>query len=260
VSVTGGSSTPTGTVSVTGADVNCTITLSGGMGSCVGIVFNTAGPTKLITATYNGDATHFSSSGTRSQAVGQTTSVTTITTTSPNPSATGQSVAVTVTVTGAGVAPTGTVNITGADTNCSITLASGTGSCNVIFATAAGSPKTLTATYVGDTNYLTSTGTATQTVNPGPVSMIVRFYTEPSVAGNSVTVGVQLYGAGVLPTGTVVISGADSAPCTITLSAGSGSCYPVTFTTAGVRTITFTYSGDANYTGLVVTRDHVVNP
>jgi uncharacterized protein len=107
--------------------------------------------------------------------------------------------------------------------------------------------------------YTTSTGTLAHTVNVGPVTMFTRFYVEPSLAGNSITAGVQVNGLGVFPTGTVTISGADSAPCTFTLSAGSGSCYPVTFTTPGTKTITFTYSGDANYLPIIVTSIHIVN-
>jgi hypothetical protein len=56
VTVTGGSSTPTGTVGITGTDANCQITLSGGAGSC-NVTFTSTG-SKTITATYNGDATH----------------------------------------------------------------------------------------------------------------------------------------------------------------------------------------------------------
>jgi hypothetical protein len=50
VSVVGGITTPTGSVSVTGANTNCTITLSNGVGSCQ-VRFTSTG-TKTITATY----------------------------------------------------------------------------------------------------------------------------------------------------------------------------------------------------------------
>jgi hypothetical protein len=81
----------------------------------------------------------------------------TITADAPEPSVTGQAVAVTVTVTGESGTPTGTVSITGANTNCSIILAGGTGNCNIIF-TSAGA-KTITATYSGDATYAGSTDT-----------------------------------------------------------------------------------------------------
>ncbi len=67
VTVTGTGATPTGTVDITGADTNCTITLSGGAGSC-NAVFTSSG-NKTITATYNGDLAHNSSSDTDSHDV-----------------------------------------------------------------------------------------------------------------------------------------------------------------------------------------------
>lgn len=56
VNVTGSMSVPTGTVSITGADTNCTITLAGGSGYC-NVVFKAPG-NRTITATYNGDVFH----------------------------------------------------------------------------------------------------------------------------------------------------------------------------------------------------------
>jgi hypothetical protein len=56
--VTSVGTTPTGTVSITGANTNCQITLAGGSGSC-NVTFTTAG-TKTLTATYNGDLNHAS--------------------------------------------------------------------------------------------------------------------------------------------------------------------------------------------------------
>lgn len=165
VAVTG-SSTPTGTVAITGANTNCTITLSGGTGSCV-VVFNSVG-NKTITATYTPDSTAFNpSSDTESHTVQLAPTTTTITTDSPDPSDIGQSVNVTVTVTG-GTTPTGTVAITGADTNCNITLSGGTGSCNVIFS--AGGTRTLNATYSGDSTHSPSNDAESHTVIQPPVA------------------------------------------------------------------------------------------
>ena len=60
VTVTGGTTTPTGTVDIdAGGNARCTITLAGGAGSCP-INFNSLGM-KTINARYNGDSTHQSS-------------------------------------------------------------------------------------------------------------------------------------------------------------------------------------------------------
>ncbi|MCQ3939330.1 MAG: hypothetical protein DPW18_20140, partial [Chloroflexi bacterium] len=67
VTVSGGSSTPVGTVDIIGADTNCTVTLSDGTGSC-DVVFTSSG-NKTLTATYNGDLSHSSSADTETHLV-----------------------------------------------------------------------------------------------------------------------------------------------------------------------------------------------
>jgi hypothetical protein len=64
VSVTVGGSgplAPTGTVNITGADINCVILLAGGIGNC-SVAFNTTGH-KILAATYSGDFQYPPSSG-----------------------------------------------------------------------------------------------------------------------------------------------------------------------------------------------------
>lgn len=252
VTVTGSGASPTGTVVITGADVNCTITLAGGSGSCT-VTFHTVG-TKTITATYSGDASNASSSDTESHTVQKGNSTTTITADTPDPSGVGASITVSVTVSGAGATPTGLVLITGADTTCFISLSGGSGSCSVVFNTAGS--KTLYATYSGDANYNGSGDTESHTVKYLSTTTITGDVPNPSTPGQSVAIGVQVTGSGATPTGTVTISGAD-VNCTITLAAGSGSCN-IVFNTTGSKTITATYSGDANYAPSSATKAHSV--
>ncbi|MEP7137304.1 MAG: Ig-like domain repeat protein [Chloroflexota bacterium] len=255
VTVTGGTLTPTGTVSITGADTNCTISLASGTGSC-NIVFNSGGA-KVITAIYNGDSTHaVSNPATAAHTVNYAT-VTTITAHTPDPSTTNQNVAVTVTVTSGLAIPNGqTVTITGANTNCTVTLTNGAGSCNVVF-TSTGT-KTLTATYGGDVNHMSSNSTALHDVlvNNDTITRITSLSPEPSVITQSVTVSVKVIGLTAL-TGTVTITGGD-APCTTgNLINGTGSC-TVSFATAGVKSLTASYiPGDHNPSSGTAT--HTVN-
>ncbi len=253
VSVLGLGVTPTGTVAITGADTNCTITLSSGIGSC-NVVFNTAGA-KTLVATYNGDTNYTGSSGSASHTVSQGATTTTITADTPDPSVPFQTVAVSVTVSGAGTLPTGTVAITGADTNCTITLASGSGSCNAVFITEGA--KTLTATYSGDGNYTGSSGSASHTVKNATTTTITADAPDPSTPGQTVAVSVTVSSGGTTPTGTVAITGADT-NCIVTLVAGSGSCN-VVFNTAGAKTLTATYNGDSLNLGSMDTEGHTVN-
>jgi hypothetical protein len=166
VSVSGAGGPPTGTVTITGADVNCTITLAGGTGSCA-VQFNSGGA-KLLKAVYNGeDPNYLGSSGTATHTVRQGETVTTITGDTPDPSAPYASILVTVNV--AAVAPgvnipTGTVaiNSIGYPSVCTVTLVDGTGSCSVFF-TSAGAV-TITAWYSGDSTYLPSWVTELHTI------------------------------------------------------------------------------------------------
>ncbi len=273
--VLGGGVSPTGTVSVTGADVNCTATLSGGAGSC-NIVFNTIGP-KVITATYNGDSNYLGSVGVTptSPTIGfhdvLNVSTTTITSFSPEPSTPGNpapAVTVNFKVTGAGPIPTGNVSITGQDAGCAAPVAlggTGTGSCTVFF-TSAGA-KLLTATYAGDTVYSPSSGTGSHTVNKATSTTLIvgPVAPEPSLINQSVLVSVLVTGVtgAVDRTGTVAItlSGGQTSTCTavVPLSPGLATCN-VVFTAAGTFTITAIYSGDGNYlTSTDSTYVHTVN-
>ncbi len=97
--------------------------------------------------------------------VKQASSITAISSASPNPSSVNQPVVVNFSVGGSGGVPTGTVTVT-ANTGetCSGLLTNGAGSCSLTF-TATGSPK-LTAIYSGDSNFKASNSAKLiQTVN-----------------------------------------------------------------------------------------------
>ncbi|HSG45183.1 MAG TPA: Ig-like domain repeat protein [Anaerolineales bacterium] len=260
VTVTGPTLIPTGAVAVTANDgTTCTVTLSGGTGSC-DMTFLTAG-TKSIIAAYTGDADHNPSSSTsESHTVNKSATVTTIISHAPEPSEINESVAVTVTVTGGLTTPTGTVDITGADTNCTATLdASGTGSCNVVFSS--DGLKTIIATYSGDTDHATSNKSALHNVikDKQTVTYITSDNPDPSQAGQAVNVSVTVAGLGTIPTGDVTVTTSDGQTCTISLSGGSGSC-SVTFTTVGAKTIFASYtSDDADHDGSSDSEPHSVD-
>jgi hypothetical protein len=246
---------PSGTVNITGADTNCSILLAGGSGSC-SVTFNTVG-TKTLTATYSGDLNYASSLGTASHTVAKGSTTTIITADNPDPSVPSQPVAVTVTVFGAGAAPTGTVGITGADINCTVILVGGTGSCNAVFYTIGA--KTLTATYSGDSNYFSSTDTEAHTVKNVSTTTITLDAPDPSFPGGLVTVNFTVSGVGPVPTGTVTITGQESGcAAPVVLAGGSGTC-TLTYNTAGAKILTATYSGDAVYAPSVGAASHTVN-
>ena len=95
-------------------------------------------------------------------------------------------------------------------------------------------------------------------VGPNSTTTTIKTDTpDPSTPGQAVAVSVSVSGSGTTPTGTVAITGADT-NCTISLASGSGSCNAV-FNTVGAKTITATYSGDANYVSSVGTASHTVS-
>ena len=73
VSVPSGKQAATGTVNITGANINCSLTLSAGKGSCT-VKFTSTG-SKGLAATYLGDNTHAGSSGSTSHLVTTTTAI-----------------------------------------------------------------------------------------------------------------------------------------------------------------------------------------
>jgi hypothetical protein len=163
ITVTSGTTAITGNVPITGADVNCVVTLSAGSGSCA-VIFTKAGD-KTLTATYSGDATYGGSSDSEAHAVKANTH-TTIVADTPDPSAINQVVTVGVTVSGGPTTPTGTVSISGADVNCVITLYAGSGTCNANFTS--GGAKILMATYNGNATHARSSDNEGHQVIPGP--------------------------------------------------------------------------------------------
>ena len=155
--------TPTGTVTISGA--NCQITLSSGKGSCTlpAAYFN-AGNRQMV-ATYNG-----SSDFRHSASAKETITIATETTTTSLKLSAAQvtygdeqveQLSVSVSPQYAGTTPTGTVTISGA--NCQITLSSGKGSCTLPLAYFNVGNRKMVATYLGSSNFRHS-ASATQTI------------------------------------------------------------------------------------------------
>ena len=177
VRVTGG--TPTGTVEISGADVNCQITLNNGEGSCT-VIFSNAG-FPVITAFYSGDDDHLASSDTEDHTVTLINTTTTILSDLPDFSLEDQPFEVVVQVNGS-ITPTGTVTVDGGgNVRCTITLNNGAGSCPLSYRSAGN--YTLTATYNGSASHLPSSdtephqvlvATPTPTITPSPTLVPTR--------------------------------------------------------------------------------------
>jgi CSLREA domain-containing protein/uncharacterized repeat protein (TIGR01451 family) len=245
-SVTGSGGTPTGNVTMSDGTASCTGTVAAG--SC-SITFTTAGA-KTLTATYAGD-TNFNGSTSAGVAhqVNQAGTTTTITADTPDPSTQGQAVTVNFTVVasapGAGT-PTGNVTVSDGVDSCSGTVAAG--SCSITLSTTGN--RTLTATYAGDTNFSGSASAgAAHTVNPpaktDTTTTITSDNPDPSVVGQSVTINFTVTASSGTPTGNVTVTDGTQS-CSGTVAAGSCT---ITFSSPGAKTLTATYTGDANFNG-----------
>ncbi len=250
-----GTTIPSGTVNITGADVNCPpITLlPDGTGSCVVnfTTFSGSGDqeSRTISAVYTGDDKHNPSGDNKSHTVEKAATEIDEIIVTPEPSLVGGTVTVSVKVISSnpwGGTPTDTVTITGGDgtvPTCSRALSSGEMNCNINFSTAGN--KTITVTYEGDTTHKGISDTATHDViNPeDTITSITSHLPNPSRIGETVTVNFAVTGSST-PTGTVTVTGQDqgcAAP--VTLSGGTGNCQ-VIFNSAGGKTLTATYTPD----------------
>ncbi|MFE5118958.1 Ig-like domain repeat protein [Streptomyces sp. NPDC056669] len=268
-----GAGTPTGPVTIDFGDGTPPVTaeLVAGSASVVHAYTSTAGSPYTISAEYGGDTDFAPSENTIEHAVAPA-ATTTVVSSSPSPSAVGQSVTLIARVApvppGAG-APTGTITFDFGDGSgpATATIAGGVATTTHAFTSTAGSPYTVTATYGGDDNFATSAGTTVHQVevSVSATSTTVSSTPDPSVAGQSVTVSATV---AVLPpaagtaTGTVTFHFGDGSPTvTVPLTGDTATTSHVyTSTTGSPYTITATYSGDDDFTGSTGLDTQAVTP
>jgi hypothetical protein len=230
---------PTGTITITSGGVTLgsgTITSSNGTVTITTTVLPFG--SDLITATYNGDATNNSATGTTTHTVTKASPTETLAS-SVNPSTFNQSVTFTATLP---TNVTGTVTFTnGATVLGTSTVTNGVATLATSTLPAGGD--SITATYNGDSNNSTATASLTQTVNKTTPPITVTT-SGPSTSGAPVTITTTLPPG---TTGTVTVTSGGT-------TLGSGPVNPttgtVTITTTtlpvGSDPITATYGGDSN--------------
>ena len=255
VTTTGGTGTPTGSVSfMDGSSVIGTGTLFGGVATITTSSLATGNHT--ISARYAGSGPIKGSTGSMTGNPQVVTGLPTATAvaSSQNPSVAGHSVTFTATVTptsGSGT-PTGTVTfLDGGSQIGTGTLINGIAS----FTTSALSvgSHTITTSYGGDSTFAGGTGSLTG--NPQVITAIATTTTvassqNPSVVGQSVTFTATVTptsGSGT-PTGTVTFLDGGSQIGTGTLTNGVAS-FATSALNVGSHTITTSYGGDSTFTG-----------
>jgi subtilase family serine protease len=270
ISVTGGSGTPTGTVTLSGGSYNSGALTLAANGSCTAAsctftipAYSLAIGTDILAVTYSGDSTYArtTNSSTTVQVNGLAATV------NVNPSSTSifsnqqltvsGTVVCTTSCTGAPT-PTGTVTLTGGGYTSAVqTLVGGAYSFTIPYnSLAGGNPDVLSVTYSGNSTYVSEIGTTnvvvtyvtalTPTVTVTPASGTLD-------SGQSLSVTVKVTGSGATPTGTVTLSSGKYNSGAQTLGAGScaaSGCaitIPANSLNAGTDTLTANYSGDPNY-------------
>jgi len=268
---TEGNGTPSGSVTVSDGSSTCQFTLApvgvnsaNATGSCslASSLSGSGAETKLLTATYSGDAQFGPSTGTALHDVNPVLASTTtlITSDAPDPSTSGQAYTVTVSVADdAGlVTPTGTVivrdQLSGGST-CTVTL-SGTstgvagGSCAL--ASSAGA-KTLRATYSGDAAFASSVDQDAHQVNAAVTPQTITFgaLADKTYGDAPFTVSAT-GGASGNP---VTFTAAPAAVCT----AGGTNGSTITIQGSGTCSVSADQAGNASYGAApTVTRSFIV--
>ncbi len=282
--------TPTGTVSFSdGVTQLCTgVVLSGSGGSAQAQCTEpgsamTAGAHSIIATYSNTGDPNFtgSTSPAFTQSVNKDSTTVAVMSNPNSPSSGGVAVTYSATVTAgtsATLSPTGTITFSEASSgwSCIATLTAGAGGVSSATCATPQPASDLTigthdivATYSGDANFDASDNSATpfpQVVQAGAVT--VHFSANPAspsplAASVTYTVSVTPANSSTLtPTGTVSLTDSLSAfTCTITLSAGSGTCtQPGTDMGGGDHVLTTAYSGDAYFAQTTTHNVQVVAP
>ncbi|MBB6143931.1 hypothetical protein HNQ77_001880 [Silvibacterium bohemicum] len=247
VTVHGGTTAPTGTVSLLDGTATVSTMNVGANGTVVIPVSALSVGTHSLTAVYSGDGNYLTSTSlVISQKVLPNT--TAILSSSANPSIAGTNVSITVTVSGASGTPTGNVNLSdGATPLATLTLVGGV--ANYQTTSLVVGPHSLTAAYAGDPNNAGTTSAAyVQTVNQATTSTTVGASANPATAGRTISLIATVTGNGATPGGQVRFFSQGTQVGTATLSGGTASL-PISSLAVGSDSIYATYVGDPNDAG-----------
>lgn len=197
-----------------------------------------AGGPQTVTASFIGGAGVGGSSDVEAITI-RALSTTTFVSVLPSPVDLGTAYQVEVAVSGFGT-PTGVVSVSdGIGANCNVVLPATT--CSLTSQQAGN--LTLTASYSGDLINGSSIATQSHQVNRvASTTQILSALPSPVAAGQPYTVTAQASGL-VAASGSITVDDGDGVDCVITLPATS--CV-LTSVTAGAKTVTANYSGDAN--------------
>jgi cyclophilin family peptidyl-prolyl cis-trans isomerase len=253
VAPSSGSATPTGTVTFTsGGSTLGTQTLNSSGVATLSSTALAAG-SDTVTASYGGDSTYATGSGTLAETVNKASTSAALSESSTT-AVYGQSVTLTATLSvtspGSGT-PTGTVTFLEGTTTLGTGTLNSSGVATLSTTALPVGSDSLTASYAGDTNFDSSTSSAqTETVSQAATTTAVSISPTSAVSGQSLTVTATVSasspGSGT-PTGTVTFVEGSTTLGAQTLASGVATL-TTSALTEGSQTITASYSGDTNFT------------
>jgi hypothetical protein len=258
--------TPTGVVRVSAASgATCTGTLSAGAAECT--LTGLAVSDESVTAEL--DATGYNTAASASAGISISKRTPTVAvdveSSSGGPVVAGGQTVATARVSGSGPTPSGTVTFSGAGSACSATTVTGGLATCEFTALSAASSATLTAAYAGDAGYSSRTATAVVTPTRSNVTLTVAPARGSILTGEAVTVLATAASDGpVTPSGSLTVSAASGASCTLTLVAGTGACtlgalaYTDTLLTGVLPQDGYNLGASATATIAVARRDAVI--
>ena len=257
VSSSTGSGTPTGTVTFTNGSTTLGTAPVESNGTATFSTFRTSTlpvGNDTVTASYGGDVTYDTSSGSVAETVTSagTTATTTTVSSSLNPASSGTSVTFTATVAHAtgSATPTGTVTFSEGSTTLGTATLESTGTATFNTSTLAVGSDTVTASYSGDATYASSSNSVTESVTSiGTTTTAVTASANPAVSGQTVTFTATVTaGSGTFDNGGTVQFAVDGTNfgSPVSLSGGQATIADSALA-AGTHTITATYSGDTNF-------------
>jgi hypothetical protein len=245
-----GSTTPAGAVSfMSGSTLLGTATLNSS-GVATLTTSSLAAGTYSLTVQYSGNASFLSSTSAAVSVTVNGQATTTSLTASPNPVASGQTLALTATVQATGsTASGGTVNFLSGSTPLGTAPVNSSGVATLTITTLAVGSYSLTAQYSGNANFLSSTSTAVSvTVGGQATTTNLTASPNPVATGQTLTLTAAVQGAGsTAPGGTVNFLSGSTLLGTATLNSSGVATLTTSSLAAGTYSLTAQYAGNASF-------------
>jgi hypothetical protein len=106
----------------------------------------------------------------------------------------------------------------------------------------------LTGSWSGNANYTAGTSSVlSQVITRATATVVEVSSINPSKYGDLLTLSITVSGAGVTPTGTVVLTDSSTALGSVSLNGSGLASFPTSLLAAGAHSLTATYQGDVNY-------------